>query len=88
MAAGRYYGTDDVDAFYARVWGGEDIHTSVYAHGRESVAAASRPRVELAAAKVAGRLGPGRTVLDLGSGFGARPLPGRAFRLPGGGAEH
>ncbi|KOY50181.1 SAM-dependent methyltransferase [Streptomyces sp. XY332] len=70
VAARRYYGTADVDAFYAEVWGGEDIHTGVYAHRNESVAVASRRTVELAAAKVAGRLGPGHTVLDLGSGYG------------------
>ncbi|KJY19214.1 methyltransferase, partial [Streptomyces sp. NRRL S-444] len=64
MAARRYYGTADVDAFYAEVWGGEDIHTGVYADRNESVAVASRRTVELAAAKVAGRLGPGHTVLD------------------------
>lgn len=79
VAARRYYGTDDVDAFYAQVWRGEDIHTGVYADRHEPVAAASRRTVELAASKVVGRLGPGRTVLDLGSGYGgpARYLAGR-----------
>ncbi|RKT02260.1 sarcosine/dimethylglycine N-methyltransferase [Streptomyces sp. 3211.6] len=78
-AARRYYGTGDVDAFYAAVWGGEDIHTGVYAHEHESVALASRRTVELAAGKVADRLGPGSTVLDLGSGYGGptRYLAGR-----------
>lgn len=78
-AARRYYGTGDVDAFYAVVWGGEDIHTGVYAHEHESVALASRRTVELAAGKVADRLGPGSTVLDLGSGYGGptRYLAGR-----------
>ncbi|MFD4627863.1 SAM-dependent methyltransferase [Streptomyces sp. NPDC058475] len=79
VAARRYYETGDVDAFYAAVWGGQDIHTGVYVHGNESVAVASRRTVELAASKVAGRLGPGCTVLDLGSGYGgpARYLAGR-----------
>ncbi|WP_246126365.1 SAM-dependent methyltransferase [Embleya hyalina] len=78
-AARRYYDTDDVDGFYQAVWGGEDIHTGVYARADESVAVASRRAVELAADRVAGRLGPGRTVLDLGSGYGgpARYLAGR-----------
>ncbi|MFD9409751.1 SAM-dependent methyltransferase [Streptomyces sp. NPDC059989] len=78
VAARRYYGTGDVDAFYAEVWGGEDIHTGVYTDRHESVAVASRRTVELAAAKVAGRLAPGSTVLDLGSGYGgpARYLAG------------
>ncbi|MFD7560465.1 SAM-dependent methyltransferase [Streptomyces sp. NPDC059835] len=79
VAARRYYGTDDVDAFYAQVWGGEDIHTGVYADPCEPVGVASRRTVELAASKVAGRLGPACTVLDLGSGYGgpARYLAGR-----------
>ncbi|MFJ9407762.1 SAM-dependent methyltransferase [Streptomyces sp. NPDC101393] len=77
-AARRYYGTDDVDAFYAAVWGGEDIHTGIYAHDDEPVAKASRRTEERAAATAAGRLGPGATVLDLGSGYGgpARYLAG------------
>lgn len=79
VAARRYYGTSDVDAFYASVWGGQDIHTGIYAHSHESVAVASRRTVEVAALKVAGRLGPECTVLDLGSGYGgpARYLAGR-----------
>ncbi|MFK0047588.1 SAM-dependent methyltransferase [Streptomyces sp. NPDC090741] len=69
-AAARYYGTSDVDAFYGTVWGGEDIHTGVYIHPHEPLAVASRRTVEVAASKVAGRLGPGSVVLDLGSGYG------------------
>ncbi|MGC0417236.1 SAM-dependent methyltransferase [Embleya sp. AB8] len=78
-AACRYYGTSDVDGFYAAVWGGEDIHTGVYTTPDEPVAVASRRTVELAAERVAERLGPGRTVLDLGSGYGGptRYLAGR-----------
>ncbi|MEV6775542.1 SAM-dependent methyltransferase [Streptomyces syringium] len=69
-AARRYYDTGDVDAFYDAVWGGEDIHTGIYAHEHEPVAKASRRTVEKTADKVAERLGPDRTVLDLGSGYG------------------
>ncbi|MFI5617924.1 SAM-dependent methyltransferase [Streptomyces sp. NPDC051567] len=78
-AARRYYGTSDVDGFYEAVWGGEDIHTGVYADAHEPVAVASRRTVELAARKVADRLGPGSEVLDLGSGYGgpARYLAAR-----------
>ncbi|MFE3179504.1 SAM-dependent methyltransferase [Streptomyces violascens] len=77
-SARRYYDTSDVDAFYAKVWGGEDIHTGIYTHDREPVADASRRTVETAAAKLADRLTPGCTVLDLGSGYGgpARHLAG------------
>ncbi|MBT2384476.1 cyclopropane-fatty-acyl-phospholipid synthase family protein [Streptomyces sp. ISL-11] len=77
-AARRYYDTRDVDAFYNALWGGEDIHTGVYAHEGEPVADASRRTVDRVAAKAAGRLGPGSTVLDLGSGYG-----GPARRLAG-----
>ncbi|WP_329466732.1 SAM-dependent methyltransferase [Streptomyces sp. NBC_01431] len=69
-AARRYYDTSDVDAFYAAVWGGEDIHTGIYAHENEPIADASRRTVATAAAKIADRLGPNHTVLDLGSGYG------------------
>ncbi|MDT0447578.1 SAM-dependent methyltransferase [Streptomyces hesseae] len=72
-AARRYYDTSDVDAFYARIWGGEDIHTGIYAHEEEPVAAASRRTIERAADKIAerlARLGPECRILDLGSGYG------------------
>ncbi|MFD7448327.1 SAM-dependent methyltransferase [Kitasatospora sp. NPDC059827] len=78
--ARRYYGSAEVDGFYATVWGGEDIHTGTYLDPDESIARASRRTVERVAAKVAGRLGrPGATVLDLGSGYGGatRYLAGR-----------
>ncbi|MGW2816305.1 SAM-dependent methyltransferase [Streptomyces sp. NPDC001415] len=77
-SARRYYDTSDVDAFYAKVWGGEDIHTGIYTDEREPVADASRRTVETAAAKIAERLTPACTVLDLGSGYGgpARHLAG------------
>lgn len=78
-AAGSYYDSSDVDGFYAAVWGGEDIHIGIYEHEDEAVADASRRTVEKAADKVADALGPGRRVLDMGSGFGGatRYLAGR-----------
>ncbi|MEU1626390.1 class I SAM-dependent methyltransferase [Streptomyces sp. NPDC020096] len=78
-AARGYYETADVDGFYATVWGGEDIHTGIYTDPREAIGAASRRTVERVAAKAAGLLGPGRTVLDMGSGYGgaARYLAAR-----------
>ncbi|ARZ71888.1 methyltransferase domain-containing protein [Streptomyces sp. HU2014] len=69
-ATRRYYDSTDVDAFYRSVWGGEDIHTGIYRHPDEPVADASRRTVERVADKLADRLGPGRSVLDLGSGYG------------------
>lgn len=78
-ATRSYYDSSDVDAFYDAVWGGEDIHTGIYAHDAEPVADASRRTVERLADRLADRLGPGHTVLDLGSGYGgtARALAHR-----------
>lgn len=69
-ATRSYYDTDDVDAFYGAVWGGEDIHTGIYAHEHEPVADASRRSIERAADTVTDLLTPDSTVLDLGSGYG------------------
>lgn len=69
-ATRRYYDSSDVDAFYRSIWGGEDIHTGIYLHPDEPVGDASRRTVERVADRLADRLGPGRSVLDLGSGFG------------------
>ncbi|NLU67777.1 class I SAM-dependent methyltransferase [Streptomyces sp. HNM0574] len=66
----RYYDNADVDAFYDTVWGGEDLHVGIYAHPDEDVADASHRTVRHAGDTVADLLGPGSTVLDLGSGYG------------------
>ncbi|MFF1379742.1 SAM-dependent methyltransferase [Streptomyces sp. NPDC058308] len=81
--ARAYYDTDDIDAFYAHTWGGEDIHVGVYedevyADGQAGIAAAAGRTVARMAAKAGDGLGPGTSVLDLGSGFG-----GAARRLAG-----
>ncbi|WJV45399.1 glycine/sarcosine N-methyltransferase [Streptomyces flavofungini] len=66
--ARSYYNSADADTFYARVWGGEDIHIGLYDHSGEPIADASRRTVE----RMAGRLGltEESVVLDLGSGYG------------------
>ncbi|WKX69363.1 cyclopropane-fatty-acyl-phospholipid synthase family protein [Streptomyces sp. XD-27] len=69
-ATRSYYDNDDVDAFYDAVWGGEDIHTGIYAHEHEAIADASRRTVEQVADKVTDVLTTESTVLDLGSGYG------------------
>ncbi|MFJ3216521.1 SAM-dependent methyltransferase [Kitasatospora sp. NPDC086801] len=69
-ATRSYYGTADVDAFYDAVWGGESIHTGIYARADESVADASRRTIERAADNVSDLVRPGSSVLDLGSGYG------------------
>ncbi|MEU4929632.1 class I SAM-dependent methyltransferase [Streptomyces yokosukanensis] len=78
-ATRRYYESNDVDAFYDAVWGGEDIHVGLYAHAQEAIADASRRTVQHAADRVEDLLGPDATVLDLGSGYGgsARALAER-----------
>ncbi|MFF7019924.1 SAM-dependent methyltransferase [Streptomyces klenkii] len=68
--ARAYYNSADVDGFYSSVWGGEDIHTGVYEHPDEPVLRATQRTDAQVAARVADLLGPGRTVLDLGSGYG------------------
>ncbi|MFR9674503.1 methyltransferase domain-containing protein [Streptomyces sp. TR06-5] len=66
--ARSYYNSADADAFYAAVWGGEDIHIGLYDRPDEPIADASRRTVE----RMAGKLGlsPGSVVLDLGAGYG------------------
>lgn len=66
--ARSYYNSPDADAFYASVWGGEDIHIGLYEHPGERIAQASRRTVERMASKL--ELTPQSVVLDLGSGFG------------------
>jgi len=64
-----YYNSDDADTFYAEVWGGEDIHVGLYASADEPIRVASRRTVD----HLADRLAPvdaGKTVLDLGAGYG------------------
>ncbi|MER6386334.1 methyltransferase domain-containing protein [Streptomyces sp. NPDC001250] len=69
-AARDYYNSADVDGFYTSVWGGEDIHTGIYEHPDEPVARATRRTDARMADRVADLLGPGRTITDLGSGYG------------------
>lgn len=64
-----YYNSTDADLFYQEVWGGEDIHVGLYESEHESIAAASRRTVERMA-ELAGTLGPGSRVIDLGAGYG------------------
>ncbi|KUF16636.1 methyltransferase domain-containing protein [Streptomyces silvensis] len=66
--ARTYYNSADADAFYAEVWGGEDIHIGLYERPGEPIADASRRTVEAMAAKL--NLTEDSVVLDLGSGYG------------------
>jgi sarcosine/dimethylglycine N-methyltransferase len=75
--AENYYDSTDADAFYARVWGGEDIHVGIYRTADEPIADASRRTVVEMAARLSGLDGE-TTVVDIGAGYGgaARHLAG------------
>ena len=64
-----YYNSDDADRFYARVWGGEDIHVGLYENDEEPIFDASR-RTVAHMADMVGELTPDHRVIDLGAGFG------------------
>jgi sarcosine/dimethylglycine N-methyltransferase len=64
-----YYDSPDADAFYAAIWGGEDIHVGIYAAADEPIRDASARTVTEMAARLKG-LKPGARVLDLGAGYG------------------
>lgn len=64
-----YYDSADADAFYAAVWGGEDIHVGLYETESEDIAAASARTVRHMAERL-DTLAPGVKVLDLGAGYG------------------
>ncbi|TRO96302.1 methyltransferase domain-containing protein [Glycocaulis profundi] len=64
-----YYDSPDADAFYAAIWGGEDIHVGIYAAADEPIREASARTVTEMAARLEG-LKPGARVLDMGAGYG------------------
>ncbi|MEQ9499979.1 MAG: methyltransferase domain-containing protein [Deltaproteobacteria bacterium] len=63
-----YYDSNDADAFYFHVWGGEDIHIGIYERPDEPIRDASHRTVERMANKVT--LDKERRVLDCGAGYG------------------
>ncbi len=64
-----YYDSSEADAFYAEIWGGEDIHIGVYSSPDEAVASASARTVERVADHV-DFLTSDHRVLDIGAGYG------------------
>ncbi|WP_448417447.1 glycine/sarcosine N-methyltransferase [Mycolicibacterium sp. XJ1819] len=74
--AEAYYDSDDADAFYSMVWGGEDIHVGCYENTGD-IRAASVETVDRMVGRLS-RLDSTSRVLDLGSGYG-----GSARRLAG-----
>jgi len=69
QTARDYYDSEDADNFYARVWGGEDIHVGLYDHPQEQIDAASRRSNRVMAEQTPGLAAETR-VIDLGSGYG------------------
>jgi sarcosine/dimethylglycine N-methyltransferase len=65
----KYYDSPDADAFYSRIWGGEDIHIGIYRSRDEPIAAASRRTVTEMASWLEG-LDEDATVVDIGAGYG------------------
>ena len=64
-----YYNSDDAEAFYSTIWGGEDIHIGLYEADDDTIAAASRRSVETLARRLE-PLDASSRVLDMGSGYG------------------
>ncbi len=67
--AEAYYDSNEADAFYQTIWGGQDIHIGVYRDEDEAIADASRRTVETMAARLNGVDETSR-ILDLGAGYG------------------
>ena len=63
-----YYDSDDADAFYSRIWGGEDLHVGIY-EGTRDIAAASAATVDRMLEMLPPLDGTSR-VIDLGAGYG------------------
>ncbi len=68
--AEAYYDSREADEFYARIWGGEDIHVGLYETPDDAIAEASRRTVEAMADAIAVPLGKSHRVIDLGAGYG------------------
>jgi len=63
-----YYDSDDADAFYSMIWGGEDLHVGCYEETRD-IKSASVETVDRMAAML-DKLDPATRVLDIGAGYG------------------
>lgn len=63
-----YYDSDDADAFYSTIWGGEDLHIGLY-DDISDIKTASTATVNAMAERLQS-LGPDSHVLDIGAGYG------------------
>ncbi len=66
--AEAYYDSEDANAFYSQIWGGEDLHIGCY-EKTQDIKAASTETVDRMARSL-GRLDAGTRVLDIGAGYG------------------
>lgn len=64
-----YYDSDDADAFYSKIWGGEDIHVGCYEETSD-IRAAGVETVDRMTRALSVTLDGNAAVLDLGSGYG------------------
>lgn len=63
-----YYNSDDADAFYSRIWGGDDLHLGIYSETKD-IRAACQQTVD-SMADCLPSLDEHTKVIDLGSGYG------------------
>lgn len=64
-----YYNSEDADAFYSTVWGGEDIHIGLYHSPDDNITEASR-RTQEKMVEHLDELQSDTRIIDLGSGYG------------------
>jgi len=63
-----YYNSDDADAFYSTIWGGEDLHLGLY-DNTDDIREAGFATVDFMAQHLLG-LNPTSRIIDLGAGYG------------------
>jgi sarcosine/dimethylglycine N-methyltransferase len=67
--AEAYYDSNEADAFYQTIWGGQDIHIGLYQGEKDTISSASRRTVDSMATRLVSGNETAR-VLDLGAGYG------------------
>ncbi len=63
-----YYDSEDADAFYSAIWGGEDLHVGLY-DGTDDIREASDATIDAMAERLPG-LGAETRIIDFGAGYG------------------
>ena len=65
----EYYNSQEADAFYFHIWGGEDIHIGIYENPEDTIKEASRKTI-LKMLAVGPKISKKTKILDIGSGYG------------------